>query len=347
MTPSYIDLTGHISKTIEHFLNQNPYSKLGILVDENTALHCYPIVKEDIPAHAFFKISAGEEHKNLQTCEKIWQWMTQEKFDRKSLLINLGGGVIGDMGGFCAASYKRGIRFINIPTTLLAMVDASIGGKLGIDFMGFKNHIGFFANPDKVLIHVGFLKTLPREEIRSGYAEIIKHTLIADAAFWPEIMQTKIEAADWDKFIHHSIAIKDKVVKQDPEERNLRKILNFGHTIGHAIESFYLQKKTKLLHGEAIAIGMICEAYISKELHQLPENLYFQIRNYVKKVFGQLDLNKEDFKAITDNCLQDKKNENNSIRFVLLKNIGDAVFDVPVPEDLIVESLNAYKQEKS
>ena len=254
-----------IANDLKLFFANHTFSKVAVIVDNNTKKYCYPVVADALPDHVTIEISSGEEHKNLNTCQKIWGTLTDNAFDRKSLVVNLGGGVIGDMGGFCAATYKRGIEFINIPTTLLAQVDASIGGKLGIDFQNFKNHIGVFQNPLRVFLDAKFFETLPKEELRSGYAEIIKHCLIRDSEKFDQITKSGYENLDFFELTKHSVQVKNDVVLEDPTEKGLRKILNFGHTIGHAIESYYLEKPgKKLLHGEAIAVGMICEAYLSK-----------------------------------------------------------------------------------
>ena len=262
-----------IQKSLGQFLTERQLTKIAVLVDENTYQYCYTKIKAILPEHLLIQIKSGEINKNIDTCQDIWAAMTKAAFDRKSLLINLGGGVIGDIGGFCAVSYKRGIDFVNIPTTLLAAVDANVGGKLGINFMGFKNHIGFLKDPEAVLIDPIFLDTLPKEELRSGFAEIIKHGLIADQHYFNEIKKEGLDQSNWSVVIAHSNEIKEKVVNEDPYEKGLRKVLNYGHSIGHAIESFYLETDNRLLHGEAIAIGMICEAfYLKKYLISLMNN---------------------------------------------------------------------------
>ena len=210
------------------------------------------------------EIPSGEEHKNLEKCQLIWNALSSHHFDRNSLLINLGGGVVGDMGGFAASTYKRGIDFIQIPTSLLAMVDASVGGKLGIDFAYLKNQIGVFNNPKAVLINPVFLNSLPNNQLLSGFAEVVKHALIEDKCYWKEITTTPLEKMNWESIILQSIVIKNNIVTQDPLEKGERKKLNFGHTFGHAIESFYLKLGKPILHGEAISLGMILESNLSK-----------------------------------------------------------------------------------
>ncbi|MGK7396289.1 MAG: 3-dehydroquinate synthase [Candidatus Cyclobacteriaceae bacterium M3_2C_046] len=328
---------------LSDYLWGHNYSKIAVLVDENTQQHCLPLLGSSVPEAEVYAIPSGEENKNLTTCSMIWQFMTDQQMDRKSILINLGGGVIGDMGGFCAATYKRGIDFINLPTTLLAQVDASIGGKLGIDFSGFKNHIGVFQEPQRVIIQADFLKTLPERELRSGYAEVIKHSLIADRNYWPRLTQNSFNQQPWKEHIAHSIQVKQQVVDQDPKEKGLRKILNFGHTIGHAVESYFLAQPTqKLLHGEAIAIGMICESFLSVKKCGLDQAEMTEITHYLLQVYGKMALNPASFQEILLLTLQDKKNMGGKVKAALLNRIGEAVFDVEIDQQDIIAGLDYY-----
>ena len=255
--------------------------------------------------------------------------MTDEELDRHALLINIGGGVIGDMGGFCASVYKRGIDFIQIPTTLLSQVDASVGGKLGIDFHGFTNHIGVFQIPKSVLIDTIFLKTLPEREMRSGFAEIVKHCLIADGQKWREISQKDFEEQDWQDLVAHSVNIKEKIVEQDPTEKGVRKILNFGHTLGHAVETCFLGKadNKRLFHGEAIAVGMIMEAYLSVTKKLITDHDLIEIEEFIFATYGKVDIGLEDVEQIVALTRQDKKNKGSEVRFSLLTGIGSCGFD--------------------
>jgi len=296
------------------------YSKVAILVDENTKRNClYKLPKFD--NCTIIEIKSGEEHKNITTCSFIWEELTNNHFDRKSLLINLGGGVIGDMGGFCASTYKRGIDFIQIPTTLLAMVDASIGGKLGIDFNGLKNQIGLFNNPKSVLINSEFLNTLSDNELKSGFAEVVKHALIANNNLWNKIISTSFNDLIWEEIIETSIKIKNKIVASDPFEKGERKKLNFGHTFGHAIESYYLEKGTPILHGEAVFIGMILET----ELSPISKEDKNEIKNYILSNFTLAHTpNKSNLLPF---LMNDKKNSQGKINFSLLNKIGDCSVD--------------------
>lgn len=334
---------GPISETLSQYLSDKNYSKVMVLVDQNTKKHCYESVKPLLPAHKVIQIKAGEENKNLETCSYIWEQMTENELDRHSLLVNLGGGVIGDMGGFCAATYKRGIDFIQIPTTLLSQVDASVGGKLGIDFQGFKNHLGVFTLPNAVLIDKEFLKSLPERELRSGFAEIIKHCLIQDAAKWKEIKILDLDQQNLGDLIQHSVEIKKKVVAADPTEKGLRKILNFGHTLGHAIETFFLDKgKKRLLHGEAIAAGMIAEAYIGFQKGMLNEDELSQIEEFIYAVYGTVNIDSADFDTIIKLTQQDKKNRGKLVRASILKGIGDCAYDISLSKTDMKKAIAYY-----
>ena len=301
-------------------LDISTYSKVAILVDENTkrdCLHKLPKIENAL----IIEIKSGEEYKNISTCNFIWEQLTINNFDRNSLLINLGGGVIGDMGGFCAATYKRGLDFIHIPTTLLAMVDASVGGKLGIDFKGLKNQIGLFNNPKSVLISSEFLETLVENELKSGFAEVVKHALISDSSLWVKLKNLPFTDLDWEDIIDTSVQIKNKIVLADPFEKGERKKLNFGHTFGHAIESYYLEKGTPISHGEAVFMGMILETEIS-DLSETEKN---EIKNYILSDFALPYTPKKS--NLHKFLINDKKNQNGKINFTLLSGIGNCSFN--------------------
>lgn len=343
MLPENITITRTPGQDLGHFLTQRKYSKILVLVDENTQQACYSLISESLPAHGVLTVDSGEETKVLETCAAIWQTMTDEKLDRHSVLIILGGGVLGDMGGFCAATYKRGIDFILIPTTLLAQADASIGGKLGIDFNNFKNHIGVFEQPALTLLHAGFLKTLPQQELRSGFAEVIKHALIADKKLWDEIRSKDLKSQDWDSLLKQSAEFKYSVIEKDPYEKGLRKILNAGHTVGHALESYFLASGNKILHGEAVAAGLIAEAYIAFKKNMLDEVSLKEISDYIVKIFGKLTIPENAIQEIAARCLQDKKNNGNSVLSVLPEGIGNATWDVEISLAEIASSLKFYR----
>jgi len=334
------------------------YSRIFILLDENTRKHCLKKLSIHHTPYTILNIKSGEKNKTIRTCEKIWKELAKQNADRKSLLINLGGGVITDLGGFCASAYKRGIDFINIPTTLLAQVDASVGGKTGIDFSDFKNQIGTFAFPKAVFIHPDFLKTLNKRELVSGFAEVIKHGLIADREYWKEIHASSIRRSPLDSFespfgptlllkkkgektISRSIEIKSKIVSADPYENGLRKVLNFGHTIGHAVESASLKTKKPLLHGEAIAIGMICETYLSRKILGLKNEELDEITSFIISIFNHRQI-KLPIKNLIALMKQDKKNNGSEINFTLLSSIGKAEINNSCSEELIEEAIHYY-----
>ncbi len=342
MTLGNIEITDNLPESLGRFFSAHDFSQVAVLVDENTEKQCYNVVSDHLPKHTLIRIKSGEAEKNLATCEQIWGHLTDAEFDRKGLLVNLGGGVIGDMGGFCAATYKRGIAFLNLPTTLLAQVDASVGGKLGIDFNGLKNHIGLFKEPQRVIIWPGFLRSLPERELRSGYAEVLKHSLIADAAYWQKLIARPFEAQPWKEHIEHSVKIKADVVAADPTEKGLRKILNFGHTIGHAIETALLNTDNHLLHGEAIAIGMISEAYLSVKKCSLSPQAYHDIRMAIGNIYQLAPVGEDTIEKALKLIVQDKKNEKATIKGSLLNALGKAVYDVNISLEEVRESLEEF-----
>lgn len=317
-----------------------------ILTDENVEKYCLHIVLEhlDIPVQVI-RIPSGESHKKISACEQVWSRLLQAGADRHALLINLGGGVIGDLGGFCAATYMRGIRFIQMPTTLLSQVDASVGGKLGVDFMGIKNLIGLIRQPESVFIFTSFLNTLPTSQLKSGYAELLKHGLIADKQAWTQLSSLQdMKSLDYESLVFESLQIKRQITDQDPDEKGIRKILNFGHTIGHALESYWLDSRTPLLHGEAIAIGMVSESFLSYRAGNIPESDLFDIRNTILRIYGHHPRLVKPHSDLIEIMQTDKKNKYGELRFSLLKEVGNACFDIPVTADLVEESLIFYKE---
>lgn len=330
-----------LEKLAEILINKE-YSKVFVLADTNTAKHCWPILSPYLVNYELIEIESGEANKNLANADKIWTHLQKNKADKYSVLINLGGGVISDLGGFCAATYKRGIDFINIPTSLLGMVDASIGGKLGIDLHAFKNAVGLIKNPSYIFINPSFLNTLPEIEKRNGLAEVCKHALIEDKDLFEKLMPIN-EISSLDNLIFQSLKIKVKIVKKDPFEKDLRKVLNFGHTIGHAIETYsLLNDKNPLKHGEAIAIGMICEAFISHTIQGLPSDDLRKISQYFISRFPKYKGNLPTQELI-EYMRNDKKNQEGFINFTLLKKIGKAKINCHCHDDLISKSLAFYQ----
>lgn len=338
---------GDIWIAFNDFMSKSSYSSVFVLVDENTKQYCLPVFLEntDLQDLKVIEIPSGELNKNIEICKVIWQEMIAQQASRQSLMVQLGGGVVGDMGGFCAGTFKRGIDFVQIPTTLLSQVDSSIGGKLGIDFGQVKNSIGLFQNPKAVFIFPGFLKTLPYREIRSGFAEMIKHSLIADADQWKQQIKLKnLETVDWADLLAASLGIKKAVVEADPFEHHIRKSLNFGHTIGHAIESFFLETRAPLLHGEAIAAGMVCESWLSAEISNLSAVSLKEIASFITGLYGKIEIPENSFNELIELMKNDKKNRGNEINFTVLDKIGEAKIDFTCTEDLIKKSLLYYKE---
>ncbi len=340
----------HFNEKGYEVLNQTiiktKYSSIFIIVDEHTNEYCLPIFLPNIATETtieIIEIETGEEIKNITTCVEIWSILSDLGADRKSLIINLGGGVITDIGGFIASTFKRGIDFINVPTTLLGMVDASIGGKNGVDLGNLKNQIGVINVPEMLLIDTCYLETLPQRELRSGLAEMLKHGLIYDKNYWEAFLELKdLNFDDLNSLLYRSIEIKNEIVKQDPTENGIRKALNFGHTLGHGIESHLLTSETPLLHGEAIAIGMILESYISKEKGFLSNKEYEQIKNTITGIYDKLHFSKNDIQAIQNLLIHDKKNEYGKVQFSLLNGIGKIIINQSVENELIVQSFKDY-----
>ncbi|WP_199118386.1 3-dehydroquinate synthase [Pedobacter sp. ASV28] len=330
---------------LKEILAQKKYSKIFVFADSTTSELCLPVFKDFLPEIDHFDIietDPGEENKNIDFCIGIWKTLLDFEADRKCLMINLGGGVITDMGGFVASTYKRGIDFINIPTTLLSQVDASVGGKTGIDIDHVKNMVGTFSLPQAVFIENAFLQTLPQRELLSGFAEMIKHGLIADADYYYQLKNADGITANAEA-IYHSVQIKNNVVLEDPFEKGLRKILNFGHTIGHAIEGYALvHDKMPLTHGEAIAIGMICEAYLSAKYCNLTPDELDEISSYIKSVYPKYHIQPKSFENLVGLMQSDKKNEDGHILFSLLEQIGKCTFNCRVTKEDIFNSLMYY-----
>jgi 3-dehydroquinate synthase len=320
------------------------YSKIIILTDKNIAPHFLDKTLQSLPKETIsLNLDPGEKEKNIESLQKIWKHLLNSRADRKSLLINLGGGVIGDIGGFAASTYMRGIDFINIPTTILAQVDESVGGKTGFDFADIKNLIGTFDQPKAVLIDVETLKTLPEREFLSGFAEIIKHGIITDKKYFDKVTSKKpIEFNEDDliDIIKESCEIKAAVIENDEKENGLRKKVNFGHTIGHAIEAVSLETDNPLLHGEAVSIGMVVESKMSFNQGLLSKKEMEQIKKSLTSANLPVEVQDFDVDQMIKKMKLDKKNKNGKINFTLLKKIGEAVIDQIISEEIIKKTLN-------
>ncbi|MDR0538133.1 MAG: 3-dehydroquinate synthase [Tannerellaceae bacterium] len=347
---STIKITDRLAEELTSHLASGSQDKIFILTDTNTHTQCLPLLQH-IPALAHAKelvIHAGDTNKTLEQLSAVWQFLSDNGATRHSLLINVGGGMITDLGGFAGATFKRGIRTINIPTTLMASVDASIGGKTGVNFNGLKNEIGAFHFPDAILIDCMFLKTLDRQNILSGYAEMLKHSLLdakADGSFAAILSfnPDAIEYSELNQMVARSIAVKACIVEEDPMEKGIRKALNLGHTIGHAIESLSFQSPNPLLHGHAVAIGLICELYLSHRLCGFPIEKLRSIAAYIKEYYAPFPLACKHYDALYDLMRHDKKNESDAINFTLIANIGDIRINQIADRRLIELSLDFYQ----
>ncbi len=330
-------------------INDLKSSTIFILVDANTLKYCLAFMLNKLELKDNYKvleIPVGEVNKNIKTCEYLWNQLSENNADRQSLLINLGGGVVTDIGGFVASTFMRGIQFVNIPTTLLAMVDASIGGKNGVDLGIIKNQIGVINNPVMVLICKEFLNTLPKNQLKAGYAEVIKHGIIDSESYWDKIkIFNELNIDEMDAIIWESVLVKNNIITIDPFEKNTRKKLNYGHTLGHAIESYSIGNHSvpSLLHGEAIAIGMVLTTYISHIQCGFPKETLIEISNYIFNKFKKIEFNQDDIKHIIKLLKHDKKKHDNKVLFVLLNDIGKHQLNCEVPQDLIFEAFDYYK----
>lgn len=306
--------------------------------------HCLPVLLSDVKTlqnASIIEIFSGETYKNIESVQQVWEELTEHHADRNAVLINLGGGMVCDLGGFAAATYKRGIDFIHVPTTLLCQSDAAYGGKQGIDFLNYKNQVGVFLDPVATFVNTDFLKTLPGEQIVNGFAEVVKHALLSGGKFWREIKTLKqLSEVDWKEIVSRSAEIKLSVVEEDPHEKGLRKILNFGHTIGHAVETNLMNTGEEVLHGFCVAAGMIGELFLSHRICRLPAKKFEHAAIYIRDHFPVVNMDASFDDALLDLMKQDKKNREGRIQFALLKDIGEPVIGVEADEQLIRQSLN-------
>ena len=324
------------------------HDRIFVLVDETTNKLCWSLVKDYLclkDAQTII-IGATDRRKNLDTLVHVWESLQQGKATRHSLLINLGGGMVTDLGGFAASTYKRGINFINVPTTLLAMVDASVGGKTGINFGGLKNEIGVFSDAEFVLLDTNWLRTLDKENIRSGYAEMLKHGLIADETMWAELINFNLAQPDLRQLasmLDKSVHIKERIVTEDPHEKGIRKALNLGHTFGHAFESWAM-KRQPVLHGYAVAFGLIAELYLATTQTDFPTERMHQTVNFIRSYYGSLPITCNDYPELIELMHHDKKNRGNEINVTLLGGIGDIRINQTITENDIKEALDFFRE---
>lgn len=338
-----------MAKELDIIAEKGTYSHVFLLMDENSREHCLPLIANTKLAKQAKQliIPSGEAYKSIDTIAGLWDELGTCAADRHSLLLNLGGGVLCDMGGFVASTFKRGMAFINIPTTLLAQVDASVGGKTGFNYAGLKNQIGTFTMPERVYIEPRFLATLGREHITAGYAEMLKHGLIYDPVHLEELLQVDILSAKTDeiaKYIFRSVEIKNHFVEADPTEKNLRKALNFGHTFAHAFESLAMHSGRELLHGHAVAAGMVCETRLSCTILGLDTTLAEKLNTYIIKHYPKVEMNKSDYTALVSSVLQDKKNQAGRVNMTLLSQAGKVEINQPVNQAEIRQALDHYRQ---
>ena len=344
-----IIVTSEIENELGKILSRYPEDKVFLITEQNCDKFCIPVISQ-APGFGNFKkvvIPSGEENKKLSSVEKIWLFLSQNGADRKSLVVNLGGGMLTDLGSFAASTMKRGMDFVNIPTTLLAQVDASVGGKTGFNFNGLKNEIGVINQPSTVLIDTRFLQTIDNQNFISGYAEMIKHGLINSPEHLEEVRNYDLKNIDLESLrgiIARSVAIKDAFVFRDPNERNIRKALNFGHTIGHAFESLSLYSGWPILHGYAVAYGMIAELYLSHKACHLPLATLDELSDWLLSIYGKYSIGESQFEAFYQLMTHDKKNEGTRVNFTLIPALGEVAINQNCEKELIFEALEYYKQ---
>lgn len=341
-------ISRHLKTELAKAIAECEHDRIFVLVDETTNKLCWTLVKDYLCLKdaQTIVIGATDRRKNLDTLVHVWESLQQGKATRHSLLINLGGGMVTDLGGFAASTYKRGINFINVPTTLLAMVDASVGGKTGINFGGLKNEIGVFNDAEFVLLDTNWLRTLDEENIRSGYAEMLKHGLIADDTMWAELINFNLAQPDLRQLafmLDKSVRIKERIVAEDPHEKGIRKALNLGHTFGHAFESWAM-KRQPVLHGYAVAFGLIAELYLATTQTDFPTERMRQTVNFIRAYYGSLPITCNDYPELIELMHHDKKNRGNEINVTLLGGIGDIRIDQTITEEDIKEALDFFRE---
>ncbi len=348
MSKQKVIICKNILETLKDIVSKEDYSSIFVLTDTNTAKICLPKLSEvDFLSSAkVIEIPAGDENKNLEHLAYIWQFLSENGATRSSLMINLGGGMITDIGGFAASTFKRGIDYINIPTTLLGTIDAAVGGKTGINFCGLKNEVGVINPADYVLIDPQFFRTLDHQNFLSGYAEMLKHGLISSEEELKKVVNFDLQNIDFDKFtelLKSSIVVKEYFVEKDPKEQNIRKALNFGHTIGHAIESYSHEIGKPILHGYAVAFGMVCELYLSYVKVGFPLPLMRQINALIFENYEKFDFGCKSYDRLYELMRHDKKNISSEINFTLLAGIGNLKINQTATKEEIFEALDFYR----
>lgn len=348
MNPQKVVISDNLQKVLTEAYMTCEHDRTFILADETTEKCCLPLISgvDCLKSASTIVIGSTDANKTLESLAHVWEKLGEGGATRHSLLINIGGGMVTDLGGFAASTFKRGINYINIPTTLLAMVDASVGGKTGINFRGLKNEVGVFSNASTVILDTRFLKTLDSENIRSGYAEMLKHGLISNEPMWAELLNFDLEHPDLDilqTMLADSVKVKQRIVTEDPLEQGLRKALNLGHTIGHAFESFALKQKP-ILHGYAVAYGLVSELYLSTIKAGFPSEKMHQTVNFIKEHYGKMDITCDDYPTLLELMTHDKKNVAGVINFTLLGDIGDIRINQTVTKDDIYEALDFFRE---
>ncbi len=348
MTKQQIIISEDIAKALTQAIGECEYDRLFVLADETTERLCLPVVSSLDCMNDARKIviKAGDTHKDLESISHVWAELQRMGGTRHSLMINIGGGMITDLGGFAASTFKRGIQFINIPTTLLSMVDASVGGKTGINFGGLKNEIGVFSNARTVILDTVFLQTMDADNIKSGYAEMLKHGLISKESVWAELINFNLDRPDLSalrRMVAESVAIKERIVDEDPTEKGIRKALNLGHTVGHAFESLAMTRQP-ILHGHAVAYGLVCELYLSAKKTGFPTDKMHQSVNFIKEHYSKMEIGCDDYESLLELMKHDKKNTADTINFTLLGGIGDIRINQTAGKEDIYEALDFYRE---
>ena len=348
MEKQKVIISTKLETTVATAVGECERDRIFILVDETTRQLCLPLVEgfDCLRQAEIITIGATDQHKTLESLTHVWSSLQRGGATRHSLMVNLGGGMVTDLGGFAASTFKRGLNYINIPTTLLAMVDASVGGKTGINFGGLKNEVGVFSTARSVILDTQFLRTMDAENMLSGYAEMLKHGLIANDSMWAELLNFDIDMPDYhqlSRMLEDSVKVKERIVEEDPTEKGIRKALNLGHTVGHAFESFALQRKP-VLHGYAVAWGLICELYLSHIKTGFPIEKMRQTVSFINEHYGKLSITCDDYPTLLELMTHDKKNTGSDINFTLLGDVGDIRINQTATKEEIEEALDFYRE---